>query len=219
MISQILPAYKYLVQERKLTDSTILAWHLGYCDFQGEVYIDADFQSTLPALPQTMRHSTLFPIYDLYGQVVSVSARPLGFSKIKYVNTSYEKADHLYGLHLNYKEILRTQKVYVAEGNLSMITPWQHGLKNVVALLGINISHTQLCLLNRFAKQVVFMVDADKAGENFIEKMRQQIPSRFYDTDMKFSFVQLPFKQDPDSYFQDHSLEEFNALPEEELVL
>jgi DNA primase len=218
MLSLKLPAFNYLINIRKLEESTILAWHLGYCDFQGEVYLDADFQGQLPQLDKRFHHSTIFPVYDLFSNVVSVSARPLGPTNIKYVNTSYEKADHLFGLNLTFKDILKTQKVYVAEGNLSAITPWQCGLKNVVALLGISISHTQLCLLNRFAKQVCFMVDADKAGENFIEKMRRQIPSKYFDTDMQFSFVTFPKGQDPDSYFQNHALADFKALPEEELL-
>lgn len=217
MISQILPSNRYLIQERKLSEETILKFHLGYLDPQGEVYIDADFKGILPVLPQTMRHSTIFPIYDLYSQIVSVSARPLGSSKGKYINTSYEKANHLYGLFQNYQEILRAQKVYVVEGNLSMLTPWQHGLKNIVALLGSNISSTQLCLLNRFAKQVVFCPDADYAGTNFIEKMKNNLPKKFYDSDLRFSFIQLPPKQDPDNYFQEHTLEDFLSLKEEEL--
>jgi DNA primase len=215
----MITAFDYLKFERKLTDETIRKFHLAWCDSTGEIYIDADYQGQLPKLDKRFYHSTMFPIQSVYGDTVAVSCRPLGPSPTKYINTNYEKADHLYGLFQNYKEILKAQKVYVAEGNLSMITPWQCGLKNVVALLGINISYTQLCLLNRFAKQVCFMVDADKAGDNFIEKMRQQIPSRFYDTDMKFSFVQLPPKQDPDSYFQTHSLEEFLDIPEQELIV
>lgn len=219
MISTILPAYKYLLEERKLSEDTIRTFHLSYIAQDGEVYVDADFQGTLPPLPQNFRHSTMFPIFDLCGNVVSVSVRPLGPSKVKYINTSYEKADHLYGLFQNYKEILKTQKVYVVEGNLSMLTPWQHGLKNIVALLGSNISHTQLCLLNRFAKQVVFCPDADKAGINFIEKMKSSVSKKFYDSDMKFSFLQLPAQQDPDSYFQEHSLEQFLSISEQELKI
>lgn len=221
MISIALPSYKYLIEERKLTEDTIRAFHLGYIAQDSEVYIYADFQDILPTLPNTFRHSTMFPIFDLYGNVVSVSVRPL-ISKPnspKYINTSYEKADHLYGLHLNYKEILKTQKVYVVEGNLSMLTPWQHGLKNIVALLGSNISYTQLCLLSRFAKNVVFCPDADQAGTNFIEKLKKNTSSRFYDGDLKFSYIQLPPKQDPDNYFQEHSLQEFLNIPEQELFL
>jgi DNA primase len=217
----ILPSNKYLISERKLTEETILAWHLGYIDSSSEVYVDADFQGTLPPISQAMKHGTMFPIMDLYNNCVAISVRPLVSkpNSPKYVNSVYEKANHLFGLSLTYKDILKTQKVYVAEGNLSAVTPWQHGLKNVVALLGINISHTQLCLLNRFAKQVCFMVDADKAGENFIEKMKQQIPSKYFDTDMKFSFVTFPKGQDPDSYFQNHTLEDFKNLPEQELIV
>jgi DNA primase len=218
---KITTAFDYLKFERHLTDETIRKFHLAWCDPNKEVYVDADFTGVIPPLPDTFKNSSLFFIYNIYNEIIGVSCRPLvaKFNSPKYINTSYNKAENLFLLNFTYKDILKTQKVDVAEGNLSAITPWQHGLKNVVALLGINISHTQLCLLNRFAKQVVFMVDADKAGENFIEKMRQQIPDRFYDTDMKFSFVAFPKGQDPDSYFQDHTLEDFLALPEQELII
>jgi hypothetical protein len=36
---------------------------------------------------------------------------------------------------------------------------------------------------------------------------------------MKFSFVTFPKGQDPDSYFQNYTLEDFKNLPEEELII
>jgi len=218
MISQILPSNRYLMQERKLSEESILAWHLGYCDFQGEVYIDADFQGQLPTLDKRFYNSTIFPVYDLHGSVVSVSARPLGVSKSKYLNTSYEKSNHLYGLNFNYPEIIKTQTCYISEGNLSMLTPWEHGIKNIVALLGSKVSHTQLCLLNRFAKKVIFCSEGDAAGVNLVKKMREKIPNQFYDTDLKFFFIQLPPKHDPDSYILQFGKDAFLALPEQEIT-
>lgn len=219
MISTVLPAYKYLIEERKLTEETIRSFHLGYVAKDGEIYIDADFQGTLPLLPQNFRHSTMFPIFDLYGNVISVSVRPLGPSNIKYINTSYEKADHLYGLYQNYKEILKAQKVYVVEGNLSLLTPWQAGIRNIVALLGSNMSYTQLCLISRFAKEVCFVPDGDQAGINFIGKMKQNIGTKFYDSDLKFSYLQLPPKMDPDDFIKTFGKESFLNLPEQELKI
>jgi DNA primase len=217
VISTVLPAWKYLIEERKLNESTIRTFHLGYVDHSGEVYLDADYQGKLPQLDKRFYHSTMFPIQDVYGSTVAVSCRPLGPSSTKYINTTYEKADHLYGLYQNYKEILKTQKVYVVEGNLSMLTPWQAGIKNIVALLGSNISHTQLCLISRFAKSVCFVPDGDKAGNNFIAKMKENIPSKFYDADLKFSFIQLPPKTDPDDYVKKFG--SFLSIPEQELIV
>ena len=45
MISQILPSNRYLMQERKLSEESILAWHLGYVDHSGEAYVDPHFSS------------------------------------------------------------------------------------------------------------------------------------------------------------------------------
>ena len=219
MIPTILKGFDYLVNVRKLTESTIRQFNLGYCDSQGETYIGAEFTGTLPTLPATMRNSTLFPIMDLYNNCVAVSARPLGSAQTKYVNTVYDKADHLYGLSVTWQDCLKEQKVYVVEGNLSMLTPWQHGLKNIVAMLGSNFSMTQLCLLSRFVKNITFIPDGDKAGINFVEKLRKNIPSKFYDSDIQFSYIQLPNGNDPDDYFKQHTLEEFKALPENKLVL
>ena len=218
MISMVLPSNKYLIEKRGLTESTILAWHLGYIGHSGEVYVDADFQGTLPSIPQAMHHSTMFPIYDLHSNVVSVSVRPLGSSSSKYINTSYEKADHLYGLNFNYKEILKTQTVYVVEGNLSMLTPWQAGIKNIVAMLGSKISHTQLCLLNRFAKKVIFATDGDKAGREVINKLKESIGTKFYDSDMEFSYLELPEKFDPDDFIKKYGPEAFLKLEERKLL-
>lgn len=217
MISTELPAYKYLIETRKLNEETINKFHLGYYSANGETYIGADFEKALPTLDRRFNHSTLFPIFDLYGECIAVSARPLGPTKTKYLNTSYEKADHLYGLNVTWKECLKHQTVYVVEGNLSLLTPWQHGIRNIVALLGSKISHTQLCLLSRFVKKVVFCSDGDLAGSNLITKIKESIPTKFYDSDLQLYYVQLPDKMDPDDYIKQFGKESFLSLPEQEL--
>lgn len=221
-IPLILPGFKYLIESRKLTEETIRAFDLGYLDKNGMPYIGADFKGQLPAMPVSFRNSVLFPIEDVYGNVVSVSARPLGVSASKYINTSYEKADHLYGLAHTWKDCLQQQSAYIVEGNLSLLTPWQHGVKNIVAMLGSNISHTQICLLSRYVKKVVFVSDKDKAGEKFIEKLRKHtIAEKFYDSDLQFCYIDLPEGSDPDDYFvkRGATLADFKSLPEKELKL
>jgi DNA primase len=219
MITTALPAYKYLIEQRKLNEETIRKFSLGYIAQDGEVYIGADFSGKLPVLDKRFYHSTLFPIFDLYGTCVAVSARPLGPTQTKYINTSYEKSEHLYGLSVTVATCLEKQTVYVVEGNISLLQMYQAGIKNCVAMLGSKLSVRQVCLLNRFVKKVVLVPDADKAGRNLVEKMKNDIiPTKLYDADVKFTYIELPDGQDPDDYFKTHSMQDFLSLAEQELI-
>lgn len=218
MISRVLPSYKYLIEQRKLNEDTIRTFHLGYIAQDGEVYIDADFVGKLPLMDKRFYHSTMFPIFDLYGTCVAVSARPLGPTQTKYINTSYEKSEHLYGLSETWKECLKEQTVYIVEGNLSLLTSYQAGIKNCVAMLGSKLSLRQVCLLSRFVKKIILVPDADKAGQKLIEKMQKEIiPTKLYDADVKFTYIELPNGQDPDDFFKTHSRQDFLSLAEQEL--
>jgi|SRR5665213_608756 len=218
MISVTLPAYKYLTEQRKLNEDTIRTFQLGYVAHNGEVYIGADWEGKLPLMDKRFYHATMFPIFDLYGTCVGVSVRPLGPTQTKYINTSYEKKDHLYGLSVTAADCLKTQTVYVVEGNISLLQMYQAGVKNCVAMLGSKLSIRQVCLLSRFVKKIVLVPDSDKAGKKLVQKMRQEIiPEKLYDADVKFTYVELPAGQDPDDYFKTHSAQEFLSLHEEEL--
>ena len=92
MISTVLPSYKYLIEQRKLTEETIRLFNLGYVSTNGEVYVGADFTGPLPVMDKRFYHSTMFPIFDLYGSCIAVSCRPLGPTQTKYINTAYEKS-------------------------------------------------------------------------------------------------------------------------------
>lgn len=218
MISLALPAYKYLVEQRKLNEDTIRTFHLGYIDDKGEQYVDVDFPGRLPAIDRRFFHSTMFPIFDLYGTCIALSVRPLGHSDVKYINTAYEKGEHLYGLSVTAANCLRSQTVYVVEGNISLLQMYQAGVTNCVAMLGSKLSARQVCLLNRFVKKIVLVPDADKAGRKLVEKMQKEIiPTRLYDSDVKFTYIELPDGQDPDDYFKSNTALNFLSLPEKEL--
>lgn len=220
MIPTVLPAYKYLIETRKLNEETIRKFGLGYITSEGIVYLPAEFTSTLPQLDKKhFFNSTLFPIFDLYGNCIAASVRPLGPTKTKYINTEYEKKDHLYGLSVTWPECLKEQSVYVVEGNVSLLQMYQAGIKNCVAMLGSRLSPTQVCLLSRFVKKIVMVPDADKAGRNLLDKMHDEIiPKKLYDADVKFMYVELPDGQDPDDYFKTHTKQDFLGLAEKELA-
>lgn len=218
MLSKILPAYKYLIDSRGINEDTIRTFNLGFISKEGIPYIDAGFTGTLPAFSKQLFYSTMFPVFDLYGTCIALSVRPLGPTQTKYINTVYEKSEHLYGFSVTWKECLKEQTAYVVEGNISLLQMYQAGVKNCVAMLGSKLSPKQVCLLNRFVKKIVLVPDADKAGLKLIQRMKENIPTKLYDADVKFTYVQLPAGQDPDDYFKLHSKQDFLSIPEEELA-
>lgn len=218
MISTVLPAYKYLVEVRKLDENTINTFNLGYVSPEGLVYVGADFTGIIPKMDKRFFHSTMFPIFDMFGACVAVSVRPLGPTQTKYINSQYEKSEHLYGLNVTWKECLKEQTVYVVEGNISLLQMYQAGIKNCVAMLGSKLSVRQVCLLSRFVKKIILVPDSDKAGLKLIEKLQDNIPTKLYDADVKFSYIQLPVGNDPDDYLKTHSKTEFLAIDEQELI-
>ena len=225
-----LPAFKYLIENRKLTEETIRNFHLAYEDHRGTIYVDADVSTPVtPPLTEDRKvdfrflNSSLFPIFDLYGKIVGISARPLVETEktTKYVNTSYEKSEHLYGLCQTWKDCVREKTVYVVEGNVDVLQMWQKGIKNVCGLLGSRFSSTQLGLLIGFVEHIVFVLDGDNAGIEFMGALKKEVTSRYHNIPVTFHFKFLPFdgknKVDPDSFLLAHSKEEFLALPQVEI--
>lgn len=213
----MISGFQYLIEKRKLTEETVRAFHLGYLSPKGELYSDPKCPELVKELTKKdfrFRDTVLFPIFDMFGDIVAVSARLMVPKEghPKYVNTIYEKASHLYGLHLAWREILRTRKVYVVEGNVDVLQMYQHGLTNTVAMLGSNLSVKQVALLSRFADEVVLVPDGDEAGEKVLEKFRKLIPKRYSNVYLKFSYVPLPEQLDPDNYLQKYGPAELQKL-------
>jgi len=211
-----LQAFKYLIDERQLTPETIRTFHLAHRDGRGTTYVDADMPEPFPELDFRFNNASLFPIFNLYGKCIGVSARPFnpGPNLPKYCNTSYEKAEHLYGLNVSWKDLIKEKTVFVVEGNVDVLMMHQKGIKNVVGMLGSNFSVVQLGLLLGFVERVVFCPDGDMAGLNFMEKTKNTLLKRYKDVPMSFSFLMLPMGHDPDSYLKKFSKEEFLALPQ-----
>ena len=218
MISTLVPAFKYLIEQRRLTEETIRKFNLGYVSQVGDIYVGAEFTDAIPQLDKRFYNSSLFPIFDLYGKCIAVSVRPLGPTKTKYINTEYEKKEHLYGLSVTWSACLQAQEVYVVEGNISLLQMYQAGITNCVAMLGSRLSPAQVCLLNRFVKKIIMVPDSDKAGRKLIEKMQDEIiPTKLYDSDVKFTYIELPDGNDPDDYLKSHTKDDFLSLAEMEL--
>jgi DNA primase len=76
----------------------------------------------------------------------------------------YKKGENLFGLHIAKHAIRKTGRALVVEGNFDVMTLHDRGVDYTVAPQGTAITDAQVALLQRFAREVVLMLDADPAG-------------------------------------------------------
>jgi DNA primase len=117
----------------------------------------------------------------------------------KYINSPesliYSKSKILYGLSFAKDEIRRLNKAILVEGYMDLISLYQSGIKNVVAVSGTALTDDQVQLLSRYTKDVVLLFDSDTAGikasMRSIEVLLKQ--------DMEVKIVSLPKGEDPEA--------------------
>ena len=183
---------KYLdyLYARGLSNSTIKAFGIGMCDPAGKCS-NPDF---IPLIDFRFHDTVLFPIKDLYNNLVAVASRSVDVKK--YIHSSYSKSRHLFGLSVTYPEILLTRKVIIVEGNFDLLQLYEAGIKNGVALLGSKLSLEQLSLLTRFADEIIIATDGDIPGITCAEKIAEMC----IENNIKYRRLNLPPGKDPDAY-------------------
>lgn len=122
------------------------------------------------------RGRVTFPLCSASGRIIGFSGRILTEAKDqpKYLNSPespiFSKSRFLYGLHLTKTEIKRAGFALLVEGQMDLITPYQAGLKNVVATGGTALTGEQLHLLRRYTTNLHLGFDADLAGNAAIQR-------------------------------------------------
>lgn len=117
------------------------------------------------------RNRLIFPIFDekgnpiaFIGRVVEEDSPP----RPKYLNTPetviYQKGKTVYGLNFAKKEIENEGFVIVTEGTMNVISAYEIGTENVVAILGTGFTQPHAKLLKRYCKKIYFAFDNDDAG-------------------------------------------------------
>lgn len=182
-------ALNYLTEVRNIKPETIRTFQLGYSPdiqsvFRG-FFIDKkrykyeDLEKSGLTYQRDGRVADrfagriIFPLFDQRGNVAGFAGRVLPAKEKldvgKYINTPetpiYHKSNLLYGLNLTRKEIKVKNEAVVVEGELDVISPWQAGIKNVVAIKGSMLTYEQGRLLSRFTQNVVLALDTDAAGK------------------------------------------------------
>jgi len=146
------------------------------------------------------RNRIIFPLKNIKGNVIGFSGRLLDSQEkmAKYINTPetavYHKRESLYGINFTRDAIRKANNAYVVEGEFDLITPYQVGISNVVAIKGSALTSEQLALLKRYTERITLALDTDEAG---IEAIKRGIrEAEVFDFDIQV--VQFSLGKDPD---------------------
>lgn len=160
------------------------------------------------------RNRIIFPIFDIRSKMVGFGGRVLDESLPKYMNSPetdiYVKGRHLYGLNFALDDIKVKDFVVVVEGYFDLITPYQNGIRNIVATLGTALTVEQIRLIKRFTTNAVIIFDADEAGEAASLRGLDLLVSE----GLNVKIAKLPEGVDPDTYVRTNPPEGFLKLVE-----
>lgn len=155
------------------------------------------------------RNRVIFPIWDARGRVIAFGGRILDEEGPKYLNSPetalYVKGKVLYGLHLAAPAIREQDFCIVVEGYMDLATPFQHGIRNIVASMGTSLTEAQVRLIRRHTRHVVMVYDADFAGQAATLRGLDL----FVEAEMRVKVAPLPPGTDPDTLVREKGVEAF----------
>lgn len=207
-------------QDRGFSKKIIEEFRLGFSPMDGETipkflnkkgFVDQEivksgiaFKTKRGDLWDRFRGRLVFPLHDYRGRVIGFSGRLVpglikNDDKPKYINTPetllYQKRNHLFGFWQTRDTIRDKNKVFVVEGETDVLSAFQAGFKNVVAIKGTAFTPQQAQKIKRYADTAVFALDADFAGTEAIKRSSQvaekvglnvevvSLPSKYQDLD------------------------------------
>ena len=185
----------YLHKKGFLDDELIATGTFGFSQYHARQMYDR-FQGRLT-----------FPLSDFRDRILGFSGRILPGSTAsnaaKYINSPetdiYHKSQMLFGLNLAKESIKKNNSVLVVEGEFDLISPFQQGVTNIVALKGTAFTSDQLQLLHRYTDNLILGLDSDFAGNNAARKSIELADSMEFD--IKVLDLGTTFK-DPDEAIQ-----------------
>jgi DNA primase len=178
---------EYLQKTRGLKLETIKEFQLGYSPENSyplsnfligkKKFLPSEIEKAGIGLPSgqniydRFNGRVIFPLFDHRGNPIGFAGRVLPWDKRdtgKYINSPetplYHKSNVLYGLNITRPLIKKKKVAIVVEGELDLISSYQAGIKNVVAIKGSALTEEQVRLLSRFAPKFILALDSDMAG-------------------------------------------------------
>lgn len=220
-------ALAYLREQRKIEDSTISNFQLGYAPAGWETlyrYLVEQKRYPVNFVEQAglikprkngsgyydvFRDRLMIPIMDIQGRIIGFGSRSLKEEdQPKYLNSPetplFDKSKTLYALDKARSNISQADCAIVVEGYFDAIALHEAGIGNVVASLGTAFTQNQLKQLLRFtpSKQVILNFDADKAGKKATERAISEVEDLVYGGVVQLRILNLPDGKDADEFIK-----------------
>jgi len=210
-------ARNYL-EKRQLLLATIKEWQIGYAPndwrvlyqnltkkgYKNEDILEAGLivKSSEGGYYDRFRGRVMFPINDIFANVVGFSARILPSLEKedvpKYVNSPetpvYSKSKILFGLDKAKLEIKKRNYAILVEGNVDVISAHSAGTKNTVAVSGTALTLAQIKILKRYSPNLILAFDVDPSGQASTKRGIDIALSQ----EMNIKVIILPYGKDPD---------------------
>lgn len=152
----------------------------------------------------------MFPIIDVYGNIIGFGGRILGDGQPKYLNSPetdiFNKSRNLY--NLNNAKQSKLREMILVEGYMDAIAIYQAGFHNVVASLGTAFNENHAKVLKAYADSVVLLFDSDEAG---VKAVLRALPV-LKEAGLKIRVLQVYDAKDPDEFIKKFGASEFGEL-------
>ena len=231
-------ACKEYLKKRNLSDETVLYFKLGYSSnskitlynfLKEQNFNDKEIlESNVVKLDKNNKirdffyKRLIFPIADEFGKIVGFGGRVLDDSNPKYINSPesnfFKKRNILYNLH-NAKQTIRSKKnILICEGYMDVISLYEKKIKTCVAPLGTALTDSQLLLSWKYVNKPTIMFDGDESGLRASLKTAL-MALQYISPNQYLQFIKLPMNDDPDSFINKNSLQNFVSLLKQPLSL
>jgi DNA primase len=219
---------RHYLQDRGISEETIKQFRLGYAPDSWDSLTNHIEGSGIPLklaeqaglvisgkegrFYDRFRSRLIFPIENIFGEVIAFGGRILDKGEPKYLNSPespvYIKGKNLYGLNKTKDAIRGRDFALIVEGYFDLISLVNAGVSNVVATLGTALTREHLELLRRYTANVVALFDPDEAGKRAVDRSLEL----FLETRMKARVLILPDGLDPDDYVKKFGKDNLETL-------
>mgnify|MGYP004515985301 CR=1 FL=1 len=173
-----------------------LAYNIGLVNKNGIEYFDV------------FNDRIMIPIFNQNGKLCGYTGRCyLKDEENKYVNYKetviYKKSEILFNYYNAKNEINKLRELVIVEGNMDAIMLCTYGIKNVCALMGVNLSSYQIDFIKKQRLKVILMLDSDNAGSSATLKVGDALLEKGIDVRV----VRLSGCKDPDEYVRKNGVD------------
>ena len=233
------PGRQYLA-DRGISNESIGRFHLGFAPDRWDWLLErARGSEWTPAILERVgllrrrelggghydwfRGRVIFSIRDSRSRPVAFGARVLpqlaDDRSAKYINSPetplFSKSRELYGLDVARDHFKAGGGAIVMEGYTDVLMAHQHGMTNVVAVLGTALGERHLQLLRRYTDSITLVLDGDEAGRRRTNEILDALLALFEKIQVDLRILTLPEGVDPCDFIIQHGSDKFRQLVEQ----